>query len=89
MYTSPKPKRPSVKATTRLSKPMSKPSDRKPLLKKITPTSKPKAKTKEVMPKKITKTTPKRPVMPTKINPFKMTPSQKAEYLRNPKAYGG
>jgi hypothetical protein len=71
MYTSPKPKRPSVKAPTRSSKPVSKPSDKKPL------------------PKKITKTTPKRPVMPTKINPFKMTPSQKAEYLRNPKAYGG
>jgi hypothetical protein len=64
MYTSPKPKRPSVKAPTRSSKPIP-------------------------LPKKITKTTPKRPVMPTKINPFKMTPSQKAEYLRNPKAYGG
>ncbi len=58
------------------------------------PASKPSMKStskanKELMPKKITKTTPKRPVMPTKINPFKMTPSQKAEYLRNPKAYGG
>lgn len=46
-----------------------------------------KTKSKEPMPKATKKTTPKRPVMPAKINPFKMTPAQKAEFLRNPRAY--
>lgn len=27
--------------------------------------------------------------MPSKISPFKMTPAQKAEYLKNPDRYNG
>jgi hypothetical protein len=39
------------------------------------------------MPKVTTK--PKVVQMPSKISPFKMTPAQKAEYLKNPDRYNG
>jgi len=40
-------------------------------------------------PKTTTKAPAKKKVvqMPSKINPFKMTPAQKAEYLKNPERY--
>jgi hypothetical protein len=43
------------------------------------------------MPKVTTKPKPKPKVvqMPSKISPFKMTPAQKAEYLKNPDRYNG
>ena len=45
--------------------------------------------TKKPTPKATTKTPVKKKVvvMPSNINPFKMTPAQKAEYLKNPERY--
>jgi hypothetical protein len=56
------------------AKPMAKPVVKAP----AKPTVKPKAPAK----KKVVQ-------MPSKINPFKMTPAQKAEYLKNPDRYNG
>ena len=49
-----------------------------PAAKKTTPKPKPKTPVK----KKVVQ-------MPSKINPFKMTPAQKAQYLKNPERYDG
>jgi hypothetical protein len=57
---------------------MKKPATKKPAVKrpgaKPAPLPKPKPKPKVVQ-------------MPSKINPFKMTPAQKAKYLQNPERY--
>jgi hypothetical protein len=47
--------------------------------------------TKKPLPKTITKTPVKKKVqvMPDKISPSKMTPAQKARYLKNPERYDG
>ena len=50
------------------------------------PVVKPKVTKKPTMP---TKPKPKVVQMPSKISPFKMTPAQKAEYLKNPERYNG
>lgn len=42
---------------------------------------------KKPMPKVVTK--PRVVQMPTKISPSKMTPAQKAQYLKNPERYDG
>jgi hypothetical protein len=59
---------------------MKKPAPKKPAVKrpavKPAPLPKPKPKPKVVQ-------------MPSKISPFKMTPAQKAEYLKNPERYNG
>ena len=46
---------------------------------------------KKPLPKTITKTPVKKKVlvMPNKISPSKMTPAQKARYLKNPERYDG
>jgi hypothetical protein len=46
---------------------------------------------KKPLPKTITKTPAKKKVlvMPDKISPSKMTPAQKARYLKNPERYDG
>jgi len=41
------------------------------------------------LPKPKPKPKPKVVQMPRKINPFKMTPAQKAQYLKNPERYDG
>jgi hypothetical protein len=45
--------------------------------------------TRTVAPKPKPKPKPKVVQMPSKISPFKMTPAQKAEYLKNPGRYDG
>ena len=63
---------------------MKKPGGRptKEQIKKIQPKgpAKPKTTVKAPAKKKVVQ-------MPSKINPFKMTPAQKAEYLKNPERY--
>jgi hypothetical protein len=61
---------------------MKKPAPKKPAVKR--PASKP-----APLPKPKPKPKPKVVQMPSKINPFKMTPAQKAEYLKNPERYNG
>ena len=72
---------------------MKKPAAKKPAAKapvKTTPMPKvgPKP-TRTVTPKPKPKPKPKVVQMPSKISPFKMTPAQKAEYLKNPDRYNG
>ena len=52
---------------------------------------KPAVKRPSVKPAPLPKPKPKPKVvqMPSKINPFKMTPAQKAQYLKNPERYDG
>jgi hypothetical protein len=59
-----------------------KPAPKKPAVKR--PASKP-----APLPKPKPKPKPKVVQMPSKINPFKMTPAQKAQYLKNPERYDG
>ena len=75
--TASKPKAPST-LSTGVKKPMPKMEGAKPSVKKP-------------MPKVITKAPVKRKVqvMPDKISPSKMTPAQKARYLKNPERYDG
>jgi transposase len=62
---------------SQVTKPAPKKQAPKPTAKPVTkPTVKPKAPGKK-----------KVEVMPDKINPFKMTPAQKARYLKNPERY--
>jgi hypothetical protein len=75
---------------------MKKPAPKKPMapvapskgIKKPMPKIGPKP-TKTVTPKPKPKPKPKVVQMPSKISPFKMTPAQKAEYLKNPDRYNG
>jgi len=62
--------------STGVKKPMPKPIPKKPMAPRTPLTPKP-------MPKK------KVLVMPDKISPSKMTPAQKARYLKNPERYDG
>ena len=66
---------------------------RKPVVKTTAkPTAKAKPKGSMVQTNKTTKKAPgKKQIvqMPSKISPFKMTPAQKAEYLKNPERYDG
>jgi hypothetical protein len=57
-----------------MKKAAAKPTPKATVKPKVTPKPKPK---------------PKVVQMPSKINPFKMTPAQKAEYLKNPERYNG
>jgi hypothetical protein len=57
-------------------------------VKKVMPKVGPKP-TRTVTPKPKPKPKPKVVQMPSKISPFKMTPAQKAEYLKNPDRYNG
>ncbi len=76
----PAPKKPMAPRTpsTGVKKPMPKIMGSKPGVKKP-------------LPKTITKAPVKRKplVMPDKISPSKMTPAQKARYLKNPERYDG
>ena len=58
---------------------------------KKTPAKMPAVKRPNVKPAPLPKPKPKPKVvqMPSKINPFKMTPAQKAQYLKNPERYDG
>jgi hypothetical protein len=74
------------KPSTGVKKPMPKVEGAKPGIKKPMPKVGPKT-TRPAAPKP----KPKQKVvqMPSKISPFKMTPAQKAEYLKNPDRYNG
>ena len=63
---------------------MKKPAPKKPMAPRTPSTG-----VKKPMPKTITKAPVKRKplVMPDKISPSKMTPAQKARYLKNPERY--
>lgn len=73
---------------------ISKPAVKRPNAKPVPLPAKPKPKPKPRM-VQTDKTTKKAPgkkqivQMPSKISPFKMTPAQKAEYLKNPDRYNG
>jgi hypothetical protein len=65
---------------------MKKPATKKPMAPRTPSTG-----VKKPMPKVITKAPVKKKVlvMPNKISPSKMTPAQKARYLKNPERYDG
>jgi hypothetical protein len=69
-------KRPVVKLSKKVMKEVTKESTKQKAKSATKPATKPKAPAK----KKIE-------MMPDKINPFKMTPAQKARYLKNPERY--
>jgi hypothetical protein len=62
---------------------MKKPAPKKPAVKR------PNAKPVPLPAKPKPKPKPRIVQMPSKISPFKMTPAQKAEYLKNPERYNG
>lgn len=71
----------SAKDAKKISDAIKKGSTKKPVVKK-TATAKPKPTVKASVKKKVL-------VMPDKISPSKMTPAQKAKYLKNPERYDG
>ena len=86
----PAPKKPVAPRTssTGAKKPMPKLEGAKPGVKKPMPKVGPKP-TRTIAPKPKPKPKPKEVQMPSKISPFKMTPAQKADYLKNPDRYNG
>ena len=73
---------------TGIKKPMPKPMPKTPI---GIPTTRPSNRGPAMKPKTITKAPVKKKVlvMPDKISPSKMTPAQKARYLKNPERYDG